>query len=126
MKSAETLLISTLQDLPAYLKAHPLQDLAGDRLRAAGFDVMREVAAPYAGRRSERAGRIDLWVKLGEFEAAIEVDRGAPRRKSIAKLQTQRREVLRVIVVRDPKLTEVSVFGIDRIVLLGSRISSDP
>jgi len=60
-----------------------------EALQRAGFEVRREVLAPYPGNLKDqiRRGRIDLVaIKPGEV-TALELDKVSPRRKSVIKLR---------------------------------------
>lgn len=78
--------------------SHQAHAAVADTLRAAGWQVRREVAVVTPGDGS--GGRVDIEASRGEQIVGIEIDRSRPRRKSVTKLRC--RGWVRVIALRDP------------------------
>lgn len=70
-------------------------------LRRHGYSVRREVPVPNRG--DGRSGRVDIVATCDGSTVAIEVDRCAPRGKSLVKLSWFPDEVTCAIVLREPR-----------------------
>lgn len=85
--------------------AHQAHAVVADVLRAAGWQVRREVAVAVRGDGS--GGRVDIEAERDDQLVGLEIDRCHPRRKSVLKLRC--RNWIRVIALRDPSEDQVPI-----------------
>lgn len=114
LRSSETLIVDAVTARPSWPDdAGEFHDAMVGTLEAAGWLCTREFPVPDRG--DGRAGRIDIRAERGGIVAMLELDRGAPRDKSLRKLEAVDAD-LRMVVLRSPapahRIGRVSVFGV--------------
>lgn len=105
--------LSKVNGLKVPDNARKAQEAVASYLETIGFDCRLEI--PVENRGDGKAGRIDIVAIKDGMTAAIEIDRGSVREKSVFKL-SQMEGAIKVAIVRDGEVQ--SVPGVDLVLSL--------